>query len=81
MKRFFVNNWRAIFHFISICDCFFIFWLGDMVKFTADYFLINIIILGISFFTAEVSIKIMEVGKLVEELKKELELEEKDKLK
>ncbi len=81
MKRFFVNNWRTILHLASICDCFFIFWLGGMVKFTADYFLINIFILGISFFTAELSIKIMKFDEIVEELKKDLEKEENDKLK
>lgn len=81
MKRFFVNNWRAIFHFFAICECFFIFWIGGMVKLSSDHLLINIFILGVSFFTAEVSIKIMGFGKMVEELKKDLEKEEKDKLK
>ena len=80
MKRFFVNNWRAIFHFISICNGFFIFWLGGMVKLTSDYFLINIFILMVSFFAAEISIKIMRFDKQVEELKKDLEGEEKKKI-
>ncbi len=72
MKRFFINNYRGIFHLLTIGEFCFFFWLfgvNDLYSLDPKTIPFKIIMLVVIFFTAEWSIKKSGIKETIDEEK------------
>jgi len=80
MKRFFVNNWRGLFHIVGIVECFFIFWISGLIQFAPDHLANKLLVLVVAFFSTEIALKVVGFKKLMDKEKEKIIQEDKEKL-